>query len=113
MNLDIKGTTMTTIDDRKRALENKFAHDQELKFKAEGRRNRLFGTWAGERLGKTDIPAYVSDIIDIGISKDGEENVFAKVRTDFDTAGITATDEELRAKLTEFLSIGLEQVSGA
>lgn len=104
---------MTTIDDRKRAIENKFAHDAELKFKAEGRRNRLLGTWAGERLGKADVSAYVSDIVDAGMSKDGEENVLAKVRNDFATAGIAVTDDELRSKMTEFLAIGLDQVSAA
>jgi hypothetical protein len=103
---------MSIIEDRKKALENKFVHDQELKFKAEGRRNKLLGIWAAELMGKDDREAYGLEVIDVGLKQAGEENVFVKIRTDFDAAGVAETDDAIRAKMAELLAVAVEQVAG-
>lgn len=71
---------MSLIDDRKRALENKFAHDQELKFKAEARRNKLLGQWAAELMGKEDREAYGLEVVVADIDQPGDDDVLRKIR---------------------------------
>lgn len=103
---------MSMIEDRKKALENKFAHDQELKFKAEGRRNKMLGIWAAELMGKADREAYGLEVIEADLKSAGDEDVFLKIRADFDAAGVAKTDEEIRAKMAELLAVAAEQFSG-
>lgn len=103
---------MSLIDDRKRALENKFAHDQELKFKAEARRNKLLGQWAAELMGKEDREAYGLEVVVADIDQPGGDDVLRKIRADFDAAGVAQSDEDIRAKMAELLSVALDQVSG-
>ena len=78
---------MTTFDKRKDAFENKFAHDEALRFKAEARRNKLLGQWAADLLGKTgaDAEEYVKSIIVADFEEAGDDDVFRKVRADFVT----------------------------
>lgn len=103
---------MTSIDDRKRALENKYIHDQELKFLAEGRRNRLAAAWAAPIVGKTDVDAYTNEVVDAFFTKGGDA-VYLKIRDDLDAAGNPISDAELRAKLDEFLAAAeAEAVNG-
>lgn len=104
---------MSLIDDRKRALENKFAHDQELKFKAEARRNKLLGQWAAELMGKEDREAYGLEVVVADIDQPGDDDVLRKIRADFDASGVAQSDEDIRAKMAELLSVALDQVSGA
>jgi hypothetical protein len=94
---------MASIEDRKRALENKYIHDQELKFLAEGRRNRLVAAWAASVVGKTDVDAYTREVVDAFFAKGGDA-VYLKIRDDLDAAGNPISDAELRAKLNEFLA---------
>jgi hypothetical protein len=103
---------MSIVEDRKKALENKFVHDQELKFKAEGRRNKLLGVWAAELMGKADREAYGLEVIEADLKQAGDEDVFVKIRTDFDAAGVSKSDEEIRAKMVELLAAAVEQISG-
>lgn len=103
---------MSLIDDRKRALENKFAHDQELKFKAEARRNKLLGQWAAELMGKEDREAYGLEVVVADIDQPGDDDVLRKIRADFEAAGVAQSDEDIRAKMAELLSVALDQVSG-
>ncbi|NTF16827.1 DUF1476 domain-containing protein [Agrobacterium rubi] len=103
---------MSTIDDRKQAIENKFAHDQELKFRAEGRRNRLLAAWAAPLLGKTDVDAYTKEVVDAFFEK-GADAVYPKVRADLDAVGNPVSDAELRAKMDEFLATAVDQISNA
>lgn len=102
---------MSGVSDREKAYENKFAHDQELKFKAEARRNRLLGLWAAELLGKSDADAYAKEVVVSDFDEAGDEDVFRKVRADFDASGVTITDVELRAKMLELLGVAIDQVS--
>jgi len=84
---------MTTFDDRKDKFENKFAHDAELRFKAEARRNKLLGLWAAGLMGKTgdDAEAYAKEVIKADFEEAGDEDVFRKLRKDFDAAGVDQT----------------------
>ena len=94
---------MSIVEDRKKALENKFVFDQELKFKVEGRRSKLLGIWAAELMGKDDREGYGLEVIDASLKQPGDEGVFVKLRGDFDAAGVTKTDEEVRAKMSDLL----------
>ena len=79
---------MSNMNDRERAFENKFAHDEELKFKATARRNKLLGLWAAEKLGKSgdEAEAYAKTVVMADFEEVGDEDVFRKVRADFDAA---------------------------
>ncbi|MEM7775498.1 MAG: DUF1476 domain-containing protein [Pseudomonadota bacterium] len=103
---------MATFDDRERAFENKFAHDQELKFKAEARRNKMLADWAGEKLGLTGDAAaeYAKDVRRADLEEAGDDDVFRKVRADFDAKGVNVTDDELRDKMDSFLRAAVEQI---
>ncbi|MBU2958109.1 DUF1476 domain-containing protein [Paracoccus sp. 1_MG-2023] len=93
---------MTTFDDRERAYESKFAHDAELRFKAEARRNRLLGEWAAELLGKTgdDARAYAMSVVTSDFEEPGEDDVFRKVAADLDGKADADTIRTRMAELT-------------
>jgi len=101
---------MTTFDDRKDAFEKKFAHDAELKFKAESRRNRLLGLWAAEKLGKSvdDATAYAKEVIAADFEEAGDEDVVRKVTKDL--AGKGVTEQVIREKMLELLGVAVEQI---
>jgi hypothetical protein len=103
---------MTTFDRREDAFEKKFAHDAELQFKAEARRNRLLGEWAAKLLGKSGpaVEAYAKEVINADFEKAGEEDVFRKIRKDFDDAGVTQSDHQIRRTMDELMSKAIEQV---
>jgi hypothetical protein len=103
---------MTTFDKRKDAFESKFAHDEELRFKAESRRNKLLGLWAAGLLGKTgaDADAYAREVIAADFEKAGEEDVFRKVRRDFDAAGVKQSDHQIRRTMEELMETAISQV---
>ena len=75
---------MTTFDDRETAFENKFAHDQEMAFRAEARCNKLLGLWAADQLGKTgdEAEAYAREVIKADFEEAGHEDVVRKVAGD-------------------------------
>ena len=100
---------MSGMEERGENFEKKFAHDAELKFKAEARRNKLSGHWAAEKLGK-DADAYASEVVKSDFEEAGDEDVFRKVRGDFDAAGVNVSDEDIRNKMSELLAIAVEQV---
>jgi hypothetical protein len=104
---------MTTFDKRKDAFESKFAHDAELKFKAEARRNKLLGLWAAGLLGKSGVAAddYAKEVIAADFEKAGDEDVFAKVRRDFDAAGVAQSDHQLRRTMEELMAQAIAQIS--
>ena len=103
------------MKDRKDAFESKFAHDQQLKFNAMARRNKLLGLWAAEKLGKTGeaAQAYALEVISADFEEAGDEDVFHKVRGDFDAAGIQQSDHQIRRTMDELLVEAAEQVSKA
>ncbi|MGB3502420.1 MAG: DUF1476 domain-containing protein [Mesorhizobium sp.] len=104
---------MSSMDDRQKGFENKFAHDEELKFKATARRNKLLGAWAAEKLGKTgpDAEAYAKEVVLSDFEEAGDEDVFRKVRADLDKAGVAVSDADLRAAMQELLATAVDQIS--
>lgn len=100
---------MASMDERAEGFEKKFAHDAELKFKAEARRNKLLGHWAAEKMGR-DVDEYAREVIRADFEEAGDEDVFRKVRADFDAAQVSVSDDELRAKMRELLIAAAEQV---
>ena len=103
---------MTTFDSREKGFEKKFTHDQELKFKAEARRNRLLGGWAAKELGLSgdEADAYVKAVIKSDLEKPGDDDVFQKVRKDFDAKGVKQSDAQLRAAMDKLLGEAVEQI---
>lgn len=101
---------MSTFDDRESAFENKFAHDEEMRFKADARRNKLLGLWAADLMGKTgeDADAYAREVIKADFEEAGHEDVVRKVSGDLDGK---ATDDEIRAKMAELLLVAKEQLT--
>ncbi len=103
---------MTTFDERERGYEAKFAHDQELKFRAIARRNKLAGLWAAGKLGlaNAETEDYVKTVIKADFEKPGDEDIVAKLAGDFSAKGITMPDSEIRAKLIELLGEAIRQI---
>ncbi|WP_139975703.1 MULTISPECIES: DUF1476 domain-containing protein [Brucella/Ochrobactrum group] len=104
---------MTTgMDDRRDAFEKKFALDAELRFKAEARRNKLLGLWVADQLGKKDgdAEAYAKEVVAADFEEAGDEDVFRKVRADFDAAGVSVADDVIREKMLAFLEEAIRQV---
>jgi|SRR5689334_25343637 hypothetical protein len=97
---------MTTFDDRERSFEKKFAMDQELKFKAEARRNRLVGQWAAAKLGLsgTEVDDYVKAVRKADLVEKGDRDVLRKLRQDFDAKGVPVSDAELSRVMGEFMA---------
>lgn len=100
---------MTTFDDRENAFEAKYAHDEEMKFKAEARRNKLLGLWAAALLGKSgdDAAAYAREVIASDFEEAGDEDVFRKVAGDL---GDKADEMTIRAKMAELMIEAKRQV---
>lgn len=100
---------MTTFEDRENAFESKFAHDTEMQFRAEARRNKLTGLWAAGLLGKTgdDAAAYAMEVVHSDFEEAGIEDVVRKVSGDL---GALATPEVIRAKMAELLPVAKAQL---
>lgn len=100
---------MTTFDDRENAFENKFAHDEEMKFKAVARRNKLLGLWAAELLGKSgeDADAYAVEVVKSDFEEAGHDDVVRKVAGDL---GDKASEAEIRKQMDELLLVAKEQL---
>ena len=104
---------MANMKDREAGFESKFAFDEELRFKAMARRNKLLGLWAAEKLGKSgaDADAYAKEVVASDFQEAGDEDVFRKVRADLDAAGVKETDQQLRQMMQELLAVAAEQIS--
>jgi hypothetical protein len=96
---------MASFEDREKGFERKFAHDEELKFKATARRNRLLGLWAAEQMGITGdaAQAYAREVIKADLVEPGEEDVFRKIRADFDAKGVGESDHQIRRKMADLM----------
>ena len=103
---------MTTFDDRERGLEGKFAHEQDLEFKAVARRNRLLGLWAGQLMDLEDpaLENYASAVIKYEIAHPGEDAILRKVAQDLTGAGLKVTEDQVRGKMDELLAIARGEV---
>jgi hypothetical protein len=103
---------MTTFEDREKGFERKFAHDEELKFRATARRNKLLGLWAAEQLGLAgdEAQAYAREIVRADLAEPGEEDVFRKVRSDFDAKGIGQSDHQIRRMMGDLMATAVSQI---
>jgi len=101
---------MTSFDDRKESFEKKFAHDEELKFKAEARRNRLLGEWAAGKLGKSgdEVAVYAKSVVAADFEEAGDADVLRKVAGDLKDKGVS--EAEIRAKMNELLAVAVGQI---
>ncbi|WP_298431245.1 DUF1476 domain-containing protein [uncultured Jannaschia sp.] len=98
-----------SFDDRKKSFESKFAHDAELQFKVDARRNRLLGEWAGGILGKEgdELAAYAKEVVKSDFEEAGDDDVFRKVEGDL---GEKVPAAEIRAKMDALMVTAKEQV---
>jgi hypothetical protein len=103
---------MTTFDKREEGFEKKFAHDEELRFKANARRNKLLGMWAAEKMGLSgpDADAYAKEVVVADFDESGDEDVFRKVRKDFDAKGVTLSDAQIRTTMIELMEQAINQI---
>jgi len=92
---------MTQFDDRERAFETKFAHDEEMKFRIIARRNRLLGEWAARQMGLSDAESesYAKDVVRADFEEAGDEDVIRKVLGDLTAAGVEMDDGQIREQL--------------
>lgn len=101
---------MTGMSDREKAFENKFAHDEEMKFKAVARRNKLLGLWVAGQIGRADADAYAKEVVAADFIEAGDDDVIRKVKGDFDAASVKITEEQIIAKLTELHAVAKQQL---
>jgi len=103
---------MTTFDKREEGFEKKFAHDEELRFKATARRNKLLGLWIAQKLGMSgdDAAAYAKEVVQADFEEAGEDDVFRKVRKDLDAKGVSATDQEIKKQMFDLMAQAVSQI---
>ncbi len=106
---------MTTFDKREEGFEKKFALDEEQKFKAMARRNKLLGLWAAEKLGLSgdEANAYAKEVIMADFEEAGDDDVFRKIRKDFDAKGIDQSDHQIRRTMDELLTRAVAQLKAS
>ena len=104
-----------SLKDREEGFERKFAYDEELKFRAMARRNKLLGLWAAEKLGKSgaDADAYAREVVASDFEEAGDHDVFRKVRKDFDAAGVQQSDHQIRRTMEELLATAVTEIEAS
>ncbi|PHY14309.1 hypothetical protein CSW58_00165 [Caulobacter sp. B11] len=101
---------MTTFDDREQGFERKFAHDQELEFKATARRNRLLGEWAAGLMGLETVEDYARAVVKSDFEQPGDEDVLRKVFGDLKGSGVAISEGDVRMKMDELLAQARSQI---
>jgi hypothetical protein len=103
---------MTTFDDREKSYEKKFALDEELKFRSEQRRNKLIGQWAATKLGLSGpaVEDYIKAVRKADLTTKGDEDVFQKIRADFDAKAVAVPDAELRKAMSDCFLQAVAQI---
>ena len=101
---------MTTFDKREEGFEKKFAHDEELRFKANARRNKMLGLWAAEKLGLIgpDAEAYAKEVVVAALEEGGD--AFRKLRKDFDAKNVAQSDHQIRRTMDEMMEQAIAQI---
>jgi hypothetical protein len=112
---DITRQRMTTFDKREEGFEKQFAHDEDLKFKAMARRNKLLGLWAAEKMGLTgaEADAYAKEVVMSDFEEAGDHDVFRKVRKDFDAKGVVQSDDQIRQTMDQLLAQAVAQIKAS
>jgi len=103
---------MSTFDKREQGFESKFAHDEELRFKANARRNKLLGLWAAGLLGYEGDKAeeYAKEVVRADFEEPGDEDVFRKLREDFDNNNVEQSDHQIRRTMDELMATAVQQL---
>jgi hypothetical protein len=104
---------MTTFDERERTFETKFAHDQELRFRAIARRDKMLGLWAAELFGLTggEAQAYANDVVALSVTLRRDEDLIAKLLAEFQAKGVTQSEHQIRRTLNEFMTKAEKQIA--
>jgi hypothetical protein len=121
--VDLKGVTSyldykqnqesaMSMEDREKGFERKFAHDEELQFKATARRAKLLGLWAAELMGLSgaDAEAYAKTVVVADLEEAGEEDLFRKIKADLDAKNATQSDHQIRRTMDEMMAKAVEQI---
>lgn len=103
---------MASFEEREEGFERKFAHDAELRFKAKARRNKLLGEWAAGLMGieGDEVDAYAKDVVKADLEEAGDEDVFRKIRGDFDAKGIDQSDHQIRRQMGDLMAEAINQI---
>lgn len=106
---------MTTFNEREKGFESKFALDQDLKFRAEARRNKLVGEWAAQKLGLTgtDVDDYVKAVRKADLQEKGDDDVVRKLKADFAAKGVAVSDAEIEDIMKQSLATAVQQIEGS
>jgi hypothetical protein len=106
---------MTTFDKREEGFEKKFAHDEELRFKANARRNKMLGVWAAAKLGLSGAEAesYAKEVVMADFEEAGDNDVFRKLRKDFDAKGVAQSDHQIRRTMDELMEQAIAQIKAS
>ena len=105
---------MTTFDEREKGYEKKFAHDADLKFKAESRRNKALAEWAGAKLGHTGaaLDDYIKAVRKSDLAVAGDDDVFGKVKADLAAKALNVADADIRKVMAEALAKAVTDIEG-
>jgi hypothetical protein len=106
---------MTTFDKREEGFEKQFAHDEELKFKATARRNKLLGLWVAEKLGLAgaDAEAYAKALVVADMEATGDHDVFGRIRKDLDAKGVGLSDHQIRRTIDELTARAITEIKAS
>ena len=103
---------MTTFDKREEGFEKQFAVDEELRFRATARRNKLLGLWAAEKLGLSgaEAEAYAKAVVESDFEEAGDHDVFRKIRADFNAKGVTESDHQIRRTMDQLMAQAVQAI---
>ena len=106
---------MTTFDKREEGFEKKFAHDEELRFKASARRNKLLGLWAAEKLGLTGdaANAYAKEVVLADFEEAGDSDVLRKVQKDLAAKGIAMSEPDVRRAMNDLMDKAIAEIKAS
>ncbi len=104
---------MNNFEDREKAFEAKFAHDEEMRFKVEARRDKLLGLWLAEKMGKTgdDAENYAKEVVISDLKEAGDADIIEKVMADIKNAGLDISEDQIVEKLSEFFVVAGEELT--
>ena len=103
---------MTSFNDREKAFEDKYKHDQDLQFRVEVRRNKLLGLWVAEMLGLSgaDAEAYAKEVVSADFEEPGDADVVRKILADAEPKNLDLNEHSLRKKMVELVAVAKEQI---
>ena len=106
---------MTTFDKREEGFEKQFAHDEELKFKATARRNKIVGLWAAEKLGLTgtDADDYAKALVVADLESTGDHDLFGRLRKEFDAKGVSVPDQQIRRTIDDLTARAISEIKAS